>query len=56
MKRSRKASELKRIWRDLDCLKELILNEVQSISIIRSSEALKDIEKNAKELKQGSTK
>ena len=44
-------------WKcDLDRLKGLVLNVVQSSSSTRSPKALKDIQKGAEELKQDSTK
>ena len=55
-KRLWKASELKKIEGDLDRLKGLVLNVVQSNSIPRNLKALKDIEKAVEELKRGSTK
>ena len=51
MKLSRKASVLKKTWRDLEWLKGLVLNVVQS-----SSKSLKDIEKDLEEINQGSMK
>ena len=53
MKRFRKSSEIKKIEGELDRMKELVLNSVQSISIARHSKEFDHIEKDVEELKQG---